>query len=172
MKEVKKKAVAGLELVGAGALLTGGSVLMERFTEDNSLSISSQDIVYNLDISLAKFKFKSLSKGKNKMCTWETLGWVIFGFFIILFIIPVIKVIKKILKICHRSTDKYNLESKTTEEPTKEAKSHFKHRDHDRMEDESESESSPQDMEKAWVDIDRKDSETAPESVIIQDKST
>ena len=29
MKEVKKKAVTGLELVGAGAMLTGGSVLME-----------------------------------------------------------------------------------------------------------------------------------------------
>ena len=63
MKEVKKKAVTRLELVGAGALLTGDSVLMERLTEDDSLSISGQDIVYNLDTSPAIFKFKSLSKG-------------------------------------------------------------------------------------------------------------
>ena len=40
LKEMKKKAVAGLELVGSGALLTGGSVLMERLTEDDSPSIS------------------------------------------------------------------------------------------------------------------------------------
>ena len=131
MKEVKKKAVTRLELVGAGALLTGDSVLMERLTEDDSLSISGQDIVYNSDTSPAIFKFESLSKGQNKISTLEMLGWVIFGFFIILFIIPVIKVIKKILRICHRNTDNYNLETKTTEEPMKEAKVHFKHHDHD-----------------------------------------
>ena len=63
---------------------------MERLTEDDSPTIYSQDIVYNSDKSQAIFKFESLSKGQNKMSTWETLGWVIFGFFIILFIIPVI----------------------------------------------------------------------------------
>ena len=51
MKDVKKKAVTGLELVGAGALLTGGLVLMEHLTEDDSPKISSQDIVYNSNTS-------------------------------------------------------------------------------------------------------------------------
>ena len=45
VKEVKKKAVTGLELVGAGALLTGGSVLMDHLKEDSSSQISGQDIV-------------------------------------------------------------------------------------------------------------------------------
>ena len=50
--------------------------------------------------------------------------------------------IKKIMKICHRNTDAYNLETRT-EEPMREAKVNFRHHDHDRVEEESESESSP-----------------------------
>ena len=149
---MKKKAVAGLELVGAGALLMGGLVLMEYLTEDYSPSISGQDIVYNSDTSPAIFKFESLSKG-SKMSILETLGWVLFRFFVLLIIIPVIRVIKKIMKICHRNRDAYNLETRT-EEPMREAKIHFKHCNHDSVEEESESKSSPQDMEKAWAEID------------------
>ena len=62
-KEMKKKAMTGIELVGAGALLTGGSVLMERLTKNNTPSISGQDIVYNEDNSPLVFKFELMSKG-------------------------------------------------------------------------------------------------------------
>ena len=65
--------------------------------------------------------------------------------------------------------DVYNLETRT-EEPMREAKIHFKHRDHDSVEEESESESSPQDMEKAWAEIDRQESETTPASVNTWEK--
>ena len=57
IKGNEKKAIVGLELVGAGALLTGGLVLMERLTEETAPSISGQDIVYNEDNSLSVFKF-------------------------------------------------------------------------------------------------------------------
>ena len=111
-KEMKKKAVARLELVGAGALLTGGLVLMARLTEDDSPSLSGQDIVHNSDTFPVIFKFESLSKG-SKMSILEMLGWVLFGFFILLFIIPVLRAIKKIMKICNKNTDAYNLETRT-----------------------------------------------------------
>ena len=71
MKEIKKKAVAGLELIGSDALLTGGCVMMERLTEDSSPQIFGQDIIFNSDTSSAIIKFESLSKGQNKMTTLE-----------------------------------------------------------------------------------------------------
>ena len=73
-----KKAMTGIELVGAGALLTGGSVLMERLTKNNTPSISRQDIVYNEDNSPSFFKFESMSKG-GKMRILEKLAWIIYG---------------------------------------------------------------------------------------------
>ena len=168
MKEIKKKAVTRHELVGAGALLTGGSVMMECLTKDTSPQISGQDIVYNSDSSPAIIKFESLSKGQHKMTTLETLGWVIFGLFLILFTIPVIKVIKKILRICNRKTNKYSLEDKSAEEPVSEGRVNFKHHVHDRLEDKSK----PQDMEKVWVQINQHDSDSSPELINIQDEST
>ena len=57
----------------------------------------SADIECNSDTSPAIFKFESLSKG-SKMSIIEMLGWVLFGFLVLLFIIPVIRVINKIKK--------------------------------------------------------------------------
>ena len=68
--------------------------MMECLTEDTSPQISGQDIVYNSDSSTAIIKFESLSNCQDKITTLETLGWVIFGFFLILFAIPVIRVNK------------------------------------------------------------------------------
>ena len=98
-KEMKKKAMTGIELVGAGALLTGGSVLMERLTKNNTPSISGQDIIYNEDNSVLVFKFESMSKEGN-MRILETLAWIVFGFFVLLFILPIIRVIRKIMNFC------------------------------------------------------------------------
>ena len=39
---MKKKVMTGIELVGAGALLTGGSVLMERLTDNDIPPISGR----------------------------------------------------------------------------------------------------------------------------------
>ena len=47
---------------------------------------------------MAIIKFESMSKGQKKMIKLEILGWVIFRFFLIFFIVPIIKVIKKILR--------------------------------------------------------------------------
>ena len=83
-----------------------------------------------------------------------------FGFFI--------RVIKKILRIFNRKTDKYSLVDKSTEEPVIEGRVSFKYHVHDRLEDESK----PQDMEKVWVQINQQDSDSSPESINIQDEST
>ena len=62
---------------------------------------------------------------------------MIVGLFLILFIVPVIKTIRKILRICKRKADKYSLEDKTVEETLTEGKVTLKHREHDRREDDS-----------------------------------
>ena len=57
-KTIKKKATAGLELLAAGAILTGGSVIMECLTETTSSpSIMAQEVSYNADSRTALIKF-------------------------------------------------------------------------------------------------------------------
>ena len=45
------------------------------------------------------------------MSTPEILDWFIFGPFLVLLSIPIIKVILKILSVCNRQTDKYSLDA-------------------------------------------------------------
>ena len=52
MKIAKQKAVAGFELVGAGAALTGGSILMEKMVESSpSPQVTGHDNIYAADSS-------------------------------------------------------------------------------------------------------------------------
>ena len=97
-------------MVGAGALLTGGSVLMERLTKNNTPSISGQDIVYNEDNSPSVFKFESMFQG-GRIGILKTLVWTFFGFFVLLFILPIIRVIRKIVNFCKNTRETYDLEA-------------------------------------------------------------
>ena len=109
MKAVKMKVVTGMELVEVGGLLTRGSVLMERLTEQSSPQISGQDVTYNSDTSPAVIKFESFhsrSRGQNRMGTPKIVGWCLFGTFIILLAITIVKAIIKILKISNRKIGK------------------------------------------------------------------
>ena len=58
-KTLKKKAITGLELLAAGGLLTGGSRIVEKLTEDSSLQISAQEVKYNVDSGTELIKFET-----------------------------------------------------------------------------------------------------------------
>ena len=109
---MKKKAIAGLELIAAGGILTGGSRIMEKLTEESSPQISAQEVTYT-----ALIKFKSLQGETSKMNTLKIVGWVVFAVFMALLAILATKAIIKILKISNKRTDHYNLDNNTSEEP-------------------------------------------------------
>ena len=92
-KLIRQKAVAGAKLVGAGAALTGGSILMERMVDSEpSPQLSGHDNVYAVDSSPSFFKVELLA-GKDDISTIEIVGWVVFGLILLLLSIPVIRAI-------------------------------------------------------------------------------
>ena len=60
------------------------------------------------------------------MGTLETLAWVIFGFFVLLFILPIIRVIRKIINFCKNTRETYDLETNTEQENTNDPKITYK----------------------------------------------
>ena len=100
MKLAKKKAVAAIELVGAGAALTGGSIMMEKMVESPpSPQVTGHDNVYAADSSPSIIKFESLA-GQDNMSALEVTGWVIFSLILVMLTIPVIMPILRIMRTC------------------------------------------------------------------------
>ena len=92
-KLIRQKAVAGAELVGASAALTGGSILMERMVDSEpEPQLSGHDNVYTVDSSPSFFKVESLA-GKDDISTIKIVGWVVFGLILLLLNIPVFRAI-------------------------------------------------------------------------------
>ena len=77
---IKQKAKAGVELVGAGAALTGGSILMEKMIESPPCpQVARHDNIYAADSSPSFIKIESLA-GEDDMSTLEIAGWIVFSF--------------------------------------------------------------------------------------------
>ena len=111
MKVAKQKAVAAIELVGAGAALTGGSIMMEKMVESPpSPQVTGHDNVYAADSSPSFIKIESLV-GKDSMPALEITGWVLFSIILILLSIPVIRALLRIMRTCHQSTNNYTLDN-------------------------------------------------------------
>ena len=107
---MRQKAMAGAELVAAGAALTGGSILMEKMVDsDPSPQLSGHDNVYAVDSLPSFFKVESLA-GKEDISTIEIVGWVIFGLILLLLSVPVICAIIQIMKTCRQRTSSYTLD--------------------------------------------------------------
>ena len=87
---VKHKAITGVELVGAGAALTGGSILMEKMIESPpGPQVTGHDNIYAADSSPSFIKIESLA-GEDDMSTLEITGWIIFSIILMLLTIPVV----------------------------------------------------------------------------------
>ena len=114
-KLIRQKAVAGAELVGAGAALTGGSILMERMVDSEpEPQLSGHNNVYAVDSSPSFFKVESLA-GKDDISTIEIVGWVMFGLIMLLLSIPVIRAIIRIMRTCKQNTSSYTLDNSLPE---------------------------------------------------------
>ena len=84
----RQKAIAGVELVGAGAALTRGSILMEKMVDSQpSPKVTGHDNIYAADSSPSFIKIESLA-GKEDMSALEITGWVLFSIILILLSIP------------------------------------------------------------------------------------
>ena len=109
-KVAKKKAMTAVELVGAGAVLTGGSILMEKMIESKTPKIQGHDNVYTADYGPILFKVESLAgQDSDTVSDIEIAGWVIFAIILMLLTIPVIGAIIRVMKTCQQWTDSYNL---------------------------------------------------------------
>ena len=104
----------GAELVATGGTLAGGLIQMERVVSPASPQVTGEEITYNSDTSPSFFKFESLqsgSKGLDKMSTTEVLGWLLFGTFLVLLSIPILKFILNVLKVCKNQSSKFTLDT-------------------------------------------------------------
>ena len=119
-KVVRQKAVTGMELVGAGPALTGGSILMEKMVDSEpSPQLSGHDNIYAVDLSPSFIKVESLA-GKEDISTLEIVGWVVFSLILILLSIPVIRAILRVMRTCRQSTTSYTLDNSPPEKEPEE----------------------------------------------------
>ena len=72
-KVLKQKAVTAIELLAVGGLLTGGSGIVEKLTEDSAPKILASEVTYNSDQGTALIKFETV-QGDSKMTNWEICG--------------------------------------------------------------------------------------------------
>ena len=56
----KQKAITVVELVAAGGLLTAGSTIMEKLSEDSAPQITASEVTYNQDKGTALIKFETV----------------------------------------------------------------------------------------------------------------
>ena len=108
-KAVKKKAVAAGKLVAAGAVLTGGSMLLEEMVKPSEPQIAGHDNVYATYNGATLFEYKTLAKQDNDgVTTAEIIGYIIFILLAILLIVPCIRAIIKIKKMCGQDVSAFN----------------------------------------------------------------
>ena len=147
----KQKAMAGVELVGAGAALTGGSILMEKMVESPpSPQVTGHDNIYAADSSPSFIKIESLA-GKDNMSALEITGWVLFSIILILLSIPVIRAILRIMRTYCQSTDSYTLDNSPS---TKESEEKYRVTYTLSLPEIIEDTHIPKDMEAAWENMD------------------
>ena len=116
----KQKAMAGVELVGAGAALTGGSILMEKMVESPpSPQVTGHENIYAADSSASFIKIESLA-GQDSMSALDVTGWVLFSLILVLLSIFFICAILKIMKTCRQNTDSYTLDSSPSHQESEE----------------------------------------------------
>ena len=88
-KAVKKKALAGAELVSAGAALTGGSMLLEEIVSSKDPQVVSHDNVYATDNGSTLFKVEMLAgQEDNEVTTAQIIGYIIFILLALQLLIP------------------------------------------------------------------------------------
>lgn len=90
--------MAGVELVGAGAALTGGAMLLEEATKPKVSQ--GHDNVYVTDNGATLFKYETLTNEEEGISTSEIIGYAILAICMVLFSIMFARAILKIKQMC------------------------------------------------------------------------
>ena len=82
-KRIKNKALAGVELVGAGAALTGGAMLLEEAAKPKLPQ--GHDNVNATDSGPYLFKYETLASKEDGISTSEIIGYAIVTISLVIF---------------------------------------------------------------------------------------
>ena len=104
-KAIKKKALAAGKLVGAGAALTGGSLLLEEVVKPGEPQLAGHDIVYATENGATLFKYKTLASEEDGISTSEIIGYGIIAISLVIFSIVFARIILRIRRTCRHNID-------------------------------------------------------------------
>ena len=108
-KAIKQKAFAGAELVGAGAALMGGSMLLEEIIKTKDPQVFGHDNVYATDNGATLFKVETLAgQDDDKFSNGEIIMYIIFILLALLLLIPLARAVIKIKKMCGQDTSAFS----------------------------------------------------------------
>ena len=107
-KRVKGKVLAGVELVGAGATLTGGAMLLEEATKPKVAQ--GHDNVHTTDNGAMLFKYETLASEEEGILTSEIIGYAILAICMVIFSIMFARAILKVKLMCGHKTNSKNNE--------------------------------------------------------------
>ena len=119
--------MAGVELVGAGAALTGGAMLLEEATKPKMAPTTGHDNIYVTDNGATLFKYETLAGQEEAITTSEIIGYIILAICMILFFIIFARAIIKTKQMCGHNTNIFKVDSKddsTQEETSHKQKTH------------------------------------------------
>ena len=104
--------MAGVELVGAGAALTGSAMLLEEATKPEVAPTSGHGNVYATDNGATLFKYETLASEEEAVTTSEIIGYVILAICMVLFFIMFARAIIKIKQMCGHNTNIFKVGNK------------------------------------------------------------
>ena len=107
--KINNKAFAGVELVAAGAALTGGAMLLEEAAKPKKPPVPGHDNVYATDNGASLFKVETLGGQEDEITTSEVIRWVILICLFILLAIIFARAIIKVKKTCGQDTNIFKI---------------------------------------------------------------
>ena len=146
-KRIRNKAMAGVELVGAGAALTGGAMLLEEATKPKVAPTTWHDNIYATDNGATLFKYETLAGQEEAITTSEIIGYIILVICMILFFIIFARAIIKIKQMCGQNTNIFKVDSIQKKDDSTQEETLYKQSPHGNLE------SSVPSMEKTLEDL-------------------
>ena len=117
--KIKNKAFAGVELVTAGAALTGGAMLLEEAAKPRKTDAPGHDNVFAPNNGASSFTVETLGGQEDEITTSEIIGWVIIACLFILLAIIFSRAIVKVKKTCGHDTNIFKMGKVKEEKETK-----------------------------------------------------
>ena len=107
MKKVRGKVLTGVELMGAGATLTVGAMLLKEAAKPKLPQ--GHDNVYMTDSGPSLFKYETLASEDDGISASEIIGYSIIAISLMIFSIVFAKIILRIKRACGHNIDSKEL---------------------------------------------------------------